>query len=189
MLGYSLKFLFPPLNTTVERIMANQNQTSVSSAQFTELSADNAVYLESLYEQYLQDPQSVDEKYIPYFAQFAKDDDKNSSGDDMSKEISSMMNDWLGSNPSDDMQCLLDNPDDKTKTVKVNNVDIYTETGKIFTGREPEMSKNPVEKSVIDMVLSNEEKGASAFFKSDTYDPTEEFNTVNDVLDGLDDFY
>ena len=62
MLGYSLKFLFPPLNTTVERIMANQNQTSVSSAQFTELSADNAVYLESLYEQYLQDPQSVDEK-------------------------------------------------------------------------------------------------------------------------------
>ena len=57
--------------------MANQNQTSVSSAQFTELSADNAVYLESLYEQYLQDPQSVDEKYIPYFAQFAKEDDKN----------------------------------------------------------------------------------------------------------------
>ena len=77
MLGYSLKFLFPPLNTTVERIMANQNQTSVSSAQFTELSADNAAYLESLYEQYLQDPQSVDEKYIPYFAQFAKEDDKN----------------------------------------------------------------------------------------------------------------
>ena len=77
MLGYSLKFLFPPLNTTVERIMANQNHTSVSSAQFTELSADNAAYLESLYEQYLQDPQSVDEKYIPYFAQFPKEDDKN----------------------------------------------------------------------------------------------------------------
>lgn len=43
---------------------------------FTELSADNAVYLESLYEQYLQDPQSVDEKYVPYFEQFANDSDR-----------------------------------------------------------------------------------------------------------------
>lgn len=43
----------------------------------TELSADNAVYLESLYEQYLADPQSVDEKYVPYFEQFANDVDRN----------------------------------------------------------------------------------------------------------------
>ncbi len=57
--------------------MANQNQTSVSSAQFTELSADNAVYLESLYEQYLQDPQSVDAQLVPYFEQFASSDNKN----------------------------------------------------------------------------------------------------------------
>lgn len=72
-----LSLLRTPLNIVVERIMANQNQTSVSSAQFTELSADNAVYLESLYEQYLQDPQSVDAQLVPYFEQFASSDNKN----------------------------------------------------------------------------------------------------------------
>lgn len=41
----------------------------------TELSADNAIYLESLYEQYLQDPDSVDAKFHPYFKQFVTGND------------------------------------------------------------------------------------------------------------------
>ncbi|MFW2176773.1 MULTISPECIES: 2-oxoglutarate dehydrogenase E1 component [unclassified Moraxella] len=49
----------------------------MTTANHTELSADNAVYLESLYEQYLQDPQSVDPQFIPYFEQFVTTDDKN----------------------------------------------------------------------------------------------------------------
>nr|WP_315041469.1 2-oxoglutarate dehydrogenase E1 component [uncultured Moraxella sp.] len=57
-------------------IMSTKNSSNIAH-QFTELSADNAVYLESLYEDFLQDPTSVDEKYLPYFEQFAKDDDKN----------------------------------------------------------------------------------------------------------------
>lgn len=56
--------------------MTTNNLANVAY-QFTELSADNAVYLESLYEDFLTDPSSVDEKYLPYFAQFAKDDNKN----------------------------------------------------------------------------------------------------------------
>ncbi len=54
----------------------NTSHSTASTVGSTELSADNAVYLESLYEQYLQDPQSVDPQYLPYFEQFASDADK-----------------------------------------------------------------------------------------------------------------
>lgn len=49
--------------------------SSLSNAQFTELSADNAVYLETLYEQYLQNPASVDAKFHNYFQQYVTDND------------------------------------------------------------------------------------------------------------------
>ncbi|WP_395147604.1 2-oxoglutarate dehydrogenase E1 component [Moraxella atlantae] len=55
--------------------MTQSQHTDSPAARFTELSADNAAYLEALYEQYTQDPGSVDPSYLPYFEQFASDND------------------------------------------------------------------------------------------------------------------
>lgn len=55
--------------------MTQTQSTKTPAAGFTELSADNAAYLEALYEQYIQDPNSVDPSYLPYFEQFASEHD------------------------------------------------------------------------------------------------------------------
>ena len=47
----------------------------VGTSVLTELSADNASYIEALYEQYLVDPDSVDAQWQSYFEQFKSEDD------------------------------------------------------------------------------------------------------------------
>ncbi|WP_367109621.1 2-oxoglutarate dehydrogenase E1 component [uncultured Psychrobacter sp.] len=53
------------------------NSTNKKSANVghTELAADNAYYIESLYEQYLDDPANVDEDWQEYFEQYQSADD------------------------------------------------------------------------------------------------------------------
>ncbi|WP_227429021.1 2-oxoglutarate dehydrogenase E1 component [Psychrobacter sp. I-STPA6b] len=46
------------------------NTKNVATPPFTELSADNASYVEALYEQYLLEPDSVDEQWQRYFSQY-----------------------------------------------------------------------------------------------------------------------
>ncbi|WP_230658231.1 2-oxoglutarate dehydrogenase E1 component [Psychrobacter sp. I-STPA10] len=51
------------------------NTTDLPSASFSELSADNATYIEALYEQYLLDPNNVDEQWQQYFSQYETGND------------------------------------------------------------------------------------------------------------------
>ena len=45
------------------------------SVDHTELAADNASYIEALYEQYLEDPSSVDSDWQAYFEQYKSPND------------------------------------------------------------------------------------------------------------------
>ena len=51
------------------------NTNDLAPASFSELSADNATYIEALYEQYLLDPNNVDEQWQQYFSQYATGND------------------------------------------------------------------------------------------------------------------
>lgn len=55
--------------------MTTANPSQLLNPLGTELSADNAIYLESLYEQYLLDPDSVDSDLHPYFKQYVTGND------------------------------------------------------------------------------------------------------------------
>lgn len=51
------------------------NDDALKAADATELAGDNATYIESLYEQYLQDPDSVDADWKAYFKEYETGND------------------------------------------------------------------------------------------------------------------
>src|SRR5699024_5590078 len=56
-------------------IIMNSITKQVANVDHTELAADNAHYIESLYEQFLSDPNSVDAKWQDYFKQYQSEND------------------------------------------------------------------------------------------------------------------